>query len=255
MAEGIIRGVVKDERFDAKQIYVYDIIPQRVEWLQKEYGINGCTTTQAAAEQADIIVFAVRPQDAENVSKQVKSYLSDKCVFVSICAGVTIEKFANLLGRQRKIVRIMPNTLTEAHHGYSAVCLNENTSEEDAQPVIAMMEAIGQVMRIKEDAFNVFTAYSCTGPAYLLYIMTAMIDAGVRAGFARKDARAITIENMIGTAIKLEQSGMHPYQILDTMTSPGGVGIEAIYSMEQKGVSSALMYSVQEAARRSEELA
>ncbi|MEG0541482.1 MAG: pyrroline-5-carboxylate reductase [Angelakisella sp.] len=254
MAEGIIRGVVKDSSFDPKSIYVYDIIPERMLFLHNTYGVSTCDTLKDAALLADILVFAVRPQDAEAVSLQVAPFLKDNNIFVSICAGVSMDTFAGYLGNGAKIVRVMPNTLTEAHHGYSAVCLNKNTSNEEVKTVVSMLEAIGQVMEIQESYFDTFTAYSCAGPAYLLYIMSAMVDAGVRAGFSRKDARAMTIENMLGTAIKLEQTGLHPNVILDTMTSPAGVGIEGIYALNEKGVAGAIMHGVEEAIKRSNKL-
>ena len=118
----------------------------------------------------------------------------------------------------------------------------------------AMLEAIGQVMEINESAFDTFTAYSCTGPAYLLYLMGALTDAGVRSGFSRAQSRAMTIENMIGTAMKLEQTGLHPGVILDTMTSPAGVGIEAICTMKKHGVSGAVMDSVEQAVKKANSL-
>lgn len=255
MAEGIIRGMVKDERFQPEEIHVFDIIPDRVKFLGETYGVQKCFSTEEAAKEADVLVFAVRPQDAENVSLQVKPFIKEECVFVSICAGVTMDSFASWIGKEKKIVRVMPNTLTETHHGYTSICMNENTSKEEASTVIAMMEAIGQVMEISENMFDNFTAYSCTGPAYLLYLMNALIDAGVRTGFSRKEARAITIENMIGTAMKAEQLGAHPFEILDTMTSPAGVGIEGIYTMQKEGIYGSVMHSVEAAANRSKGLA
>ena len=255
MAEGIIQGMVDDDRFDPQQIYVFDIIPERISFLHEKYGVSGAETMQAAVENSDVLVFAVRPQDAQLVSLQVKKFMLKETIFVSICAGVTMNSFEEFLGGESKIVRVMPNTLTRARHGFSSVCNNVNVSTDELKPVVAMLEAIGQVMFVKESMFDVFTAYSCTGPAYLLYLMSSMINAGVRAGFARKDARAITIENMIGTALKLEQTGLHPYEILDTMTSPAGVGIEGIYTMEKEGLSGALMHSIEEATKRAQELA
>ena len=253
MAEGIIKGVVADKAFAPENIHVYDILPQRMDLLHERYGTAVCADAAAAAA-ADVVVFAVRPQDVDTVCPQVAPYLKETSVFVSICAGVTMAKFAGYLGEKAKIVRVMPNTLTETHHGYSAVCRNGNTSAEDAAPVTAMLEAIGQVMEINESAFDTFTAYSCTGPAYLLYLMGALTDAGVRSGFSRAQSRAMTIENMIGTAMKLEQTGLHPGVILDTMTSPAGVGIEAICTMKKHGVSGAVMDSVGQAVKKANSL-
>lgn len=250
MAEGIIKGMTLDGQLKGKQIRVFDIIAERIRYLADTYGIEGCKTTQEAVKDADAIIFAVRPQDAEHVSAQLKGLMKKDSLFVSICAGVTIGSFEKWLGEDRKIARVMPNTLTETKHGFSAVCFNRYAEDTDKALLQLILNAIGQTVCIAEGMFDTFTAYSCAGPAYLLFLMNAMIDAGVRAGFSRKDSREMTIENFIGTARKTNMTGKHPFEILDTMTSPAGVGIEGIYTMQQEGVYGGVMHSIEEAVKK-----
>lgn len=254
MAEGIIRGMVADEHFDPKQIHVFDVATARVEFLSKEYGIVGETSMADAGKDAKVMFFCIQPYAAEAVAAQVKPHLPLDCVFVPVCANVTIATFEKVLGAEHKIVRIMPNTLTQTHHGVSAMCPNANVTAEDSENVVVALNAIGSTIAIQENMFNAFTAYSCTGPCYLYIVINAMIDAGVRAGFTRAESRQMTIENVLGSALKLEMSGLHPYQILDTMSCPAGTGIEAIYTMEKEGVYGSVMRAVEATCRHADEI-
>ena len=254
MAEGMIRGMVKNPYFQPEELYVYDILETRVSYLGQTYGLNPCNETKKAAENADLVIFAVRPQDAENVCKEVKPYLGENTVLATICAGVEIESYKKWLGESQKVVRVMPNTLTETQHGYSAICPSATVKEEDLEILNQVLESIGQVMKINENMFDAFTAYSCAGPAFILHFANAMIDAGVRAGFSRKDARALTLENLIGTSMKVSQTGKHPMEVLDLMTSPAGVTIEAVYQMNKTGMYARVMDSVGVAVEKSTSL-
>lgn len=254
MAEVIIRSMIQDSQFSAKKIYVYEILDSRMDFLVKKYGINPCEDMKLAIENADIIIFSVRPQDAKNVSLQIKPYLSRSSIFVSICAGVTINSFSTWFNQEQKIVRVMPNTLTETQHGFSAICPNDNILKHEIEIVVKIFRTIGQITVIPENMFDRFTAYSCAGPAYLLFMINAMIDAGVRAGFSRQESREMIIENIIGTGLKMKQTGNHPFEIMDTMTSPGGVSIEGLYSMNKEGIYGSIMNSIEKAIQRAEEI-
>ena len=124
--------------------------------------------------------------------------------------ALCIETIAAAAGADKKIARVMPNTLSLSGNGYSAVCLTENCSEDDAQIVDEMLNALGQVMHIGENMFDTFTGFSCTGPLWIYKMIEAMTDAGVYSGFARADARDIVIRNMIGAATVLSMTGEHP---------------------------------------------
>ena len=254
MAEAIIRKMIKEDKFFPEQIYVYEILEERKRVLEEQYGVITCDNLEEALLESEFTIFAVRPQDAASVILQVKRYLEPSTIFISICAGITIDKFESWLHPTQKIVRVMPNTLTETGKGYSAICANNHILKDEVILVINIFECIGAVVEINEDMFDTFTAYSCAGPAYFLYMINAMIDAGVRAGFSRANARAMVIENILGTAIKLDQTGQHPLEIVDTMTSPGGVSIEAVYTMNQEGLYGSIMRSVEATVSHSKEL-
>lgn len=175
------------------------------------------------------------------------------CCFLRFCSPIImlgtsialcIETIAAAAGADKKIARVMPNTLSLSGNGYSAVCLTENCSEDDAQIVDERLNALGQVMHIGENMFDTFTGFSCTGPLWIYKMIEAMTDAGVYSGFARADARDIVIRNMIGAATVLSMTGEHPAVKVDQMTSPGGTTIEALKVLQQEGFANAIMTSV-----------
>ena len=158
--------------------------------------------------------------------------------------ALCIETIAAAAGADKKIARVMPNTLSLSGNGYSAVCLTESCSEDDAQMVDEMLNALGQVMHIDENMFDTFTGFSCTGPLWIYKMIEATTDAGVYSGFARSDARDIVIRNMIGAATVLSMAGDHPAMNVDQMTSPEGTTIEALKVLQQEGFANAIMTSV-----------
>ena len=158
--------------------------------------------------------------------------------------ALCIETIAAAAGADKKIARVMPNTLSLSGNGYSAVCFTESCSEDDAQMVDEMLNALGQVMHIDENMFDTFTGFSCTGPLWIYKMIEATTDAGVYSGFARSDARDIVIRNMIGAATVLSMAGDHPAMKVDQMTSPEGTTIEVLKVLQQEGFANAIMTSV-----------
>ena len=253
MAEGIVRGLINTDTMKAEQITISELIPERRKFLKEMYRINVTAGAADAVKEADIIFIAVRPQNVEECTKAIKDVLDTKKIIVSICAGIDMQRLAEWLGDDKKLVRVMPNVLIEARHGYSGVCVSRSISDIDKETITALLNSIGQTMFIPENLFNVFTAYSCAGPAYVMYFLAALIDAGVEAGFSRKDAADMAIENIVGSGIMVKTTGKHPYQITDTMTSPAGVTIEGCHVLSGSGFHGIVMDAVRAAVNRSNE--
>lgn len=254
MAEGIIEGLLNKKVFDRQNINVFDVLVERMEYLKDRYEVQITNSVEIAINKADFILIAVRPQDIEKVAQNIKKFMTEEQVIISICAGIQIEKLANLLGEKQKFVRIMPNTMNEVEHGYSAICTSDNVSEVEKNAVNEIVKSLGEVLFINENLFNAFTAYSCAGPAYVLYFLAALIDAGVQSGFSRKDAAAIASENLLAAVKIVQKTGKHPYQITDTMTSPAGITIDGLQALSEKGFHGIVMASVKRAVERTNEL-
>ena len=246
MAEGIIGGLIRQDVFSPDCIFVSDVVPQRLAHLQKTYSVVPAAELTPAARLADVIFLAVRPQDIAGACAGLSSILAERkdVLIASIVAGVDLKTLASHTRPGQKIVRIMPNTLIQAQNGFSAACVNEHVEPEDRKTIQATLESLGQVMFLNEEKYDLFTAYSCVGPMYLYLLMHALIQAGVRTGFSREESYAITIKNTLGSAQMLELTGDHPLQRIDTMTSPGGVTIDALASLEEDAFVGSVMRSV-----------
>lgn len=250
MAEGIIKGLIASKALKTEEIYVKEILPRRKQYLKEQYKIQLTDDLKELAEKTEILVLAVRPQDAQKVSEELSAVISDTNIVVSICAGIQIEKMAGWIGSHIRYARIMPNTLIDVKKGYSALTFSENVSADDQAEVQKITDAIGDTLIIAENNFDAFTALGCAGPEWILLFATALIDAGVESGISRADAKKIVTQNLIGTGLLLAETEKHPYQITDDMNTPGGIGIAGFHSFAKAGLHGIVMDAVKTAFER-----
>ncbi len=254
MAEGIIHAMIKESVISSHNIHVFDIIKQRMDYLNKTYHIELITDLDKELSDFDILFIAVRPQDAEGVLRQIKESVVKSPLIISICAGITINDIEKELGETTKISRVMPNVLVEARHGFTGICVSPTVKEKDQSILKALFKALGQTIFIPESQFDAFTAFSCAGPAYLMYCISGLIDAGVQCGFSRNDSRNMVLENVIGSGLVLQETGEHPMQRVDKMTSPAGVTIDGVAILNKEGLTGILMEAVKSALDRTRDL-
>lgn len=254
MAEGIIKGILAAGFWKREELFVQEILPQRKEYLKGNYEIQLTGSLKELAEKADLIVLAVRPQDAEKVTRELSQYLNERHILLSICAGIKIEKLSGWTENKIRWARIMPNTMIESGHGYSSLAFGAGFTEEAEMEVQKISDSIGKTLRIPESQFDAFTAASCGGPEWIILISAALTDAAVEIGLSRNDAKAIVHENLIATGLVLESTPKHYYQITDEMNTPGGIGIEGFHVFAKAGIHGAIMDAVKAAYRRTTEL-
>ncbi|MGN0658189.1 MAG: pyrroline-5-carboxylate reductase [Emergencia sp.] len=254
MAEGILRSVLKKEVLKKEQVTVNDLNPERCAFLENTYGVKSAADGMEAMADADVVVIAVLPQIVSAVAENIRKYVRKDALIISIAAGVTIATLEKHLGEDRRIVRVMPNTIGQAANGHSAVKLNGNVDEEQKEFVEAFLGALGQIMYLDEAKFAEFTAYSCSGPMWLYLMADALIDAGVYAGFSRTEANEIVKKNLLGVAMILNDTGVTPKSRVDEMCSPGGVTIEGFKSLKENGFDYAVMESVNAAVQKSRKI-
>lgn len=245
MGYGIMKGLIAAGVVRAEEILVSGSRPSRRAFLEEDLGVR--TSEDASGELAgtDILLIAVNPHQVKAVTSAIAGKLPDETIVLSIASGSPISMLEEELGADRKIVRVMPNTMIEVGSGYSAVTPNSNITEADKEKITEFVSALGQTMYIEEDMFQTFAAYSGPGPMWAYKFIEAMIDAGVLAGFSREDAREMTLQNVKGAAETLLATGDHPAARVDRMTSPKGLTIEAIKVLEEKGFGGAIMDSVE----------
>lgn len=250
MAEGVMRSLIAKGMVKSEDITVSEVNPERCKYLKEVYHVEALVDASEAMKTADLIVVAVLPKIVPVVAKSLAGVIKADAVVLSIAAGVKLEFYEDVLGADRKVVRVMPNTLGQSGNGHSAVCFNGNLDEEDKQYALSFMSALGQTIVLPESMFGEFTAYSCSGPMWLYEMADVLIDAGVYAGFSRSDAKKMVIKNMLGVAVILDETGDDPKSRVSEMCSPGGVTIEGYKSLVDKGFASAVMTSVDKAVKK-----
>lgn len=212
------------------------------------------THAAEAIKAADLIIIAVLPLHVASVTSAIGNLIKEETLVLSIAAGVTMDTLEGQLGGDKKIARVMPNTLSLSGKGYSTVCLNSKVSPEEKEIVTTIINGLGKTMYISEEMFDTFTAFSCSGPMWLYKTADALINAGVYEGFSRSDARNMVLENMLGAAALLQITGDDPSARVNEMCFPGGVTIEGFKSLQEQGFDSAIMTSVDKAVKKAKSL-
>lgn len=252
MAEAIIRAIVSNQTISADRISVTDINEARLQFLDQTYGVKTDSSQETFLAEADLIVIAVRPQDnLAALGQAVQKSAASSAAIVSIVAGVTIEKLAGFFGEGRPIIRVIPNTLTDTGYGYSGVALSANAAQEQ---VDEFLNGFGKVLYLDEALIDIFTGYGVAGPNYIYYFIESLADAGVLAGLPREQAWNVALENCVGAVAMLKHTGLHPRQLLDINNSPGGVGINGLYELNNSDFAAGLQRSVLAAVKRTTEL-
>ena len=254
MALALAEGFCRAGLLAATDITVYDPHPAALERLAARVpGIAFAATGGEAASAARLVFLAVKPQQAAAACRDIASSLAADAVIVSIVAGLTTQALAELTGRTR-IVRVMPNTPCLIGRGVSAVCRTPDVPAAEAARVVELLASVGRVHEVEESLLDGVTGLSGSGPGFVALVVEALADGGVKAGLPRQLALALATETLSGTAALLDQTGEHPAQIKDRVSSPGGTTIAGLAVLEQRGVRGALIEAVVTAAARAREL-
>ena len=254
MGEALIRGLLAASLLSPKQVSVFDVIPERLEYLHREYGIQTMPSSAVLAESCEVIILAVKPQIMPRILDTLHAHLKHKPLVISIAAGITLTSLEAGLPDSIPIIRVMPNTPALVLQAASALARGAHASDADMRMAIGLFEAVGKAVEVEEKLMDAVTGLSGSGPAYILLLLESLIDAGVLMGIPRSTARLLVIQTAAGTASMLAQGEKHPGELKDQITSPGGTTIRGLQILEERGVRGALMTAVQAATQRSMEL-
>lgn len=254
MGEALIRGMLEAKIVGIDQITVSDVISERRDYLGKTYGIAVTNDNIKAVETGDIIILAVKPQVISKVLEEISQAVDKNKLLISIAAGIGIEILEAHLGEERRIIRVMPNTPAQVREGMTAISPNNHALPEDIETAKEIFGAVGKVVRMEEKLMDVVTALGGSGPAYVCLFVEALANGGVKMGLSAKDAYQIATQTVLGTAKMILETGKHPAQLKDEVTSPGGTTIEGLSVLESKGVRGALIKTVEAATKRSKKL-
>jgi pyrroline-5-carboxylate reductase len=252
MAEDMLHAIELHDNLSIDQVTIMDIDESRLNDLHHKYKVRTSLSLEHTLKNADLIKIAVRPQDnLAEIGDQVQKWINPNVTLLSIVAGVTLEKLESYFGKERPIVRVIPNTLTVTGYGYSGVSLSVNVAKER---VDEFLQVFGKVQYLDESLMDAYTGYGVAGVNYIYYFVESFVDAGVMAGLPRDMAWKLALENLTGAAAMLQKTGMHPRQLLDINNSPGGVGIHALHELNRSDFAAGLQQSVLRAVSRTTEL-
>lgn len=254
MATALIRGLLSSHDFGADQVRASDVHAERLARLAGDFGIETTESNEELVAWADVIVIAVKPQIVDRVLPEVARALDKSAVVVSIAAGVTIATFEAGLPPESRVVRAMPNTAAIALAGASAVAPGTHATTQDLGVAKALFEAVGRCAVLDESLLDAVTGLSGSGPAYVMVIVEALADGGVKVGLNRETALMLAAQTVYGAAKLLLDTGEHPGRLKDMVTSPGGTAIAGLHTLESGGLRRTLIDAVEAAANRSAEL-
>lgn len=253
MAEAIIKGLLKKGK-DPARIMVSDISGDRLRFLKEKLGVETTEDNMQVADKCKTIILSVKPQNLKEALESIRDYMDAGKVLVSILAGVTTEKIEELLVPGVKVIRAMPNTPALIGAGVTALSPGKETGAAELETAREIFESVGTVKILPEKLINAVTGLSGSGPAYVYLIIEALADGGVMAGLPRDTALELAALTVQGAAGMIKETGLHPAQLKDKVTSPGGTTIYGLLQLEKDGVRGSIMETVLAAVKRAEEL-
>jgi len=254
MAEAMIAGLLRGQLVEPGQVTASHPRPERREQLAHEYGIRVTAGNVEATRGADVILLAVKPQMLARVGQELRPHLVRGQLVLSIIAGATTAALIGFLGHDQ-VVRSMPNTPARLGRGMTVWYATPETTPEQRTQASALLRALGHELEVDDERFVAMaTAVSGTGPTYVFLVMEALIDAAVHLGFPRHVAHDLVIETLEGSTVFAKSSGMHPAELRNMVTSPGGTSAAALHELESGRLRTVLSEAVWAAYRRTVEL-
>jgi pyrroline-5-carboxylate reductase len=252
IGESLLAGLVSSGWTD---VVVTARREERAQELRERYSVEATLSNPAAAAGAQVVVIAVKPQDIDALLGEVAPSLSPEQTVLSVAAAIPTRAIEAHLPDGIPVVRAMPNAPSTVHEGIAGVCAGAHAGEEHLALAEEVLTALGWVVRLPESALDAVTAVSGSGPAYFALLAEAMIEAGILLSLSREVSTQLVVQTMLGTAKLLRDEHMHPVDLREAVTSPGGTTIRAIRVLEQEGVRAAFLNAIQAAMERSKELA
>ena len=251
MGGAFAKGLAESGSF---KVLVHDIHQVRLDELSRTLPVTAVASAASALPGTDAVIFCVKPQDMVAVAAPLAGQIPNSCLVISILAGMQIQDVAALLRHQGAVVRAMPNIAATVHAAATAISANEALSPAQSHLAERIFGAIGEVDWIKESLLDAVTGLSGSGPAYLYMVIEALTDGGVKMGIPRALAARLATQTVLGSAMLVKQTGLHPAILRDQVTTPGGTTISAIHELEERGLRAMLISAVETATLRSASL-
>lgn len=240
MASAIMGGIIKNKVFLPEEIIASDLSEDARKRAQDNLHITVTDSNLQVVKEAEVLVFAVKPQFYQSVIEQVRKEIAIGQQIITIAPGWTLKKLEEAFQKPLKIVRTMPNTPALVGEGITGVCKNDLVTEEDLAYVLKILGSFGRTEVLPEQLMDVVVSVSGSSPAYVFMMIEAMADAAVADGMPRQQAYTFAAQAVLGSAKMVLETGKHPGELKDMVCSPAGTTIEAVGVLEKKGFRSAI---------------
>jgi pyrroline-5-carboxylate reductase len=255
MGEALISGLIRSGGRNADEIVVTCRREERARELAERYGVAATLSNPEAVARAEVLVLMVKPQDMEALLEDIREHVRPEQLVISFAAGIRTSFVEKRLPDEVPVVRVMSNVAVLVDEAMSVVAPGAHAGEEHLEVSEELLGYVGKVLRLKEVHLDAITATSGSGPAYFFLLAEAMIEACILLGLSRDVATELIVQTMLGSAKMLRDTGRHPVELREMVTSPGGTTIAAIRHLEEAGVRAAFLNAIDAARHRSAELA
>lgn len=254
MGSAMIGGILKKGIFQKEEIIVSNLTEEGSRRSREKLGVVTTLDNCEVVRNAKIVVLAVKPQFYEEVLEEIKGELTPEHMIMGIAPGKTLAWLEEKCGQPLKVVRMMPNTPAQVGEGMTGACKNERVTEEDEASIREITESFGRVEFVPERLMDAVGAVSGCSPAYVFMFIEAMADAAVALGMPRKQAYSFASQAVLGSAKMVLETGMHPGELKDMVTSPAGTTIEGVRTLEKQGFRSSVFEALMAAAEKGRKL-
>jgi pyrroline-5-carboxylate reductase len=255
IGESLLAGLLSSGWRTPDEIVATGRREDRVRKIAERHGVRTTLSNAEAVAGAGIVVIAVKPQDFDTLLGEVGGLLTPDQTVLSVAAAIPTAKIEMRLAPGVPVVRAMPNAPSLVHEGMAGVCAGAHAGDRHLALAEDVLSHLGSVVRVPEGAMDAVTAVSGSGPAYFALLAEGMIEAGILLGLSREVSTQLVVQTMLGTARLLRDERIHPVELREGVTSPGGTTIRAIQELENAGVRAALFNAIEAAMERSKELA
>jgi len=255
IGEALLAGLLSGGWREPGEVVVTGRREERIAELAERYGVEATLSNAEAVGGASLVVIAVKPQDFDVLLGEIGGLLAPDQTVLSVAAAIPTAMIEARVGASVPVVRAMPNRPATVHEGVAGVCAGAHAGDEHLALAEEALSHLGSVVRVPERYMDAVTAVSGSGPAYFALLAEAMIEAGILLGLSREVSTQLVVQTMFGTAKLLRDEHIHPVELREQVTSPGGTTIRAIRELERSGVRAAFLNAIQAAMERSRELA
>ena len=254
MAEALIKGLLTGLAVNPRHVVATDVIRERCDYLREAYGVCTSDDNPQAVRDSQVIFLAVKPQTVPALLKAVSPEINLDKLIVSIAAGIPLSTLQNTLADDSRVVRVMPNTPALVLAGAAGISPSAAATAADIALVERIFNVVGRATVVSDDMMDTVTGLSGSGPAFVFALIEGLSDGGVLMGLNRPTATMLAAQTVLGAAKMVLETGKHPGELKDMVTSPAGTTIAGMQALEDGGLRGLMMAAVRRATERSQEL-